>query len=198
MSGRRGMKRWVTFGVGIVLAGALASAVVASRIDDGSDLIAAIEEAPLTQVANIDAADGSGELGVFVQTTETGHLCVWEAPSATSRQRGGGCNTADDPLNGSPISATLSYDGGPATSSVKTATVFGLAAPEVAQVDVLMSDGSSRTVKLKKAKIGSDEFRAFGHRIRKSDLRKGIGPTAIVAYDASGAELARQPTGIGG
>jgi len=198
MSGRRGMKRWVTFGVGIVLAGALASAVVASRIDDGSDLVAAIEEAPLTQVASIDAADSAGELGVFVQTTETGHLCVWEAPSATSRQRGGGCNTADDPLNGSAISATLSYDGGPAISSVKTATVFGLTAPEVAQVDVLMSDGSSRTVKLRKAKIASDEFRAFGHRIRKSDLRKGIGPTAIVAYDASGAELARQPTGIGG
>jgi hypothetical protein len=198
MSGRRDMKRWVTFGVGIVLAGALASAVVASRFDDGSDLIAAIEGAPLTQVANIDAADGVGELGVFVQTTETGHLCVWEAPSATSRQRGGGCNTADDPLNGSAISATLSYDGGPDISSVTTATLFGLAAAEVARAAVVMSDGSSRTIKLKKAKIGSDEFRAFGHRIRKSDLRKSIGPAAIVAYDASGAELARQPTGIGG
>ena len=198
MSGRRGTRHWVAFAVGIVVAGALASSVVASRIDDGSELIAAIDEAPLTQVANIDAGDGAAELGVFVQTTETGHLCVWEAPSATSRERGGGCNTADDPLNGSAISATLSYDGGPVISSVTTATLFGLAAAEVERAAVLMSDGGSRTIKLKRTRIGSDEFRAFGHRIRKSDLKKGIGPIAIVAFDANGVELGRQPTGIGG
>jgi hypothetical protein len=198
MSDKRGTRQWLALGVAVLVAGAVASAVVASRIDDGSDLVAAIEEAPLTRVANIDAADGAAELGVFVQTTETGHVCVWEAPSATSRERGGGCNTADDPLNGSAISATLSYDGGPDISSVKSATLFGLAAAEVAEVEVLMTDGSSRSVKLKKTKVGSDEFRAFGHRIRKSDLKKGIGPIAIVAFDANGVALGRQPTGIGG
>jgi hypothetical protein len=198
MSGKRGTRQWLALGVAVLVAGAVASAVVASRIDDGSDLVAAIEEAPLTRVANIDAADGAAELGVFVQTTETGHVCVWEAPSATSRERGGGCNTADDPLNGSAISATLSYDGGPDISSVKSATLFGLAAAEVAEVAVLMTDGSSRSVKLKKTRVGSDDFRAFGHRIRKSDLRKDNGPIAIVAFDANGVELGRQPTGIGG
>jgi hypothetical protein len=198
MSGKRGTRHWLALGIAVLVAGALASAVVASRTDDGSDLIAAIDEAPLTQVATIDAADGAAELGVFVQTAKTGHVCVWEAPSATSRERGGGCNTADDPLNGSAISATLSYDGGPGISSVKSATLFGLAAAEVAQVAVLMTDGGSRAVTLKKTKVGSDEFRAFGHRIRKSDLKKGIGPIAIVAFDANGVELGRQPTGIGG
>ena len=72
MSGRRG-RSWLVLGVGIVLAGALASAVVASRIDDGSDVVAAIDEAPLTRVADIESADGAAELGVYAQVTETGH-----------------------------------------------------------------------------------------------------------------------------
>jgi hypothetical protein len=197
MSGKRTTKRWAAAGLGLVCAGALASAVVAARVDDGSDLVAAIEEAPMTHVADIAAGDGAPGRGVYVQRTETGHLCVWEAPSATSRQRGGGCNTADDPLNGAPISATLSYDGGPAIAGVSEATLFGLADAGVARVGVLMSDGTSREVKLKKARIGSDEFQAFGYRFKKADLRKGIGPVAVVAVDAAGIELGRQPTGIG-
>ncbi len=113
-------------------------------------------------------------------------------------RHGGGCNSVDDPLNGSALSATLSYDGGPAIGDVKSATLFGLTAPGVARARVLMSDGSSREVKLKKAKVGSDEFQAFGYRFKKADLKRGIGPIAIVAFDANGVELGRQPTGIGG
>ena len=100
MSGRRTIGRWSALGAAAVLACALATAVVASRIEDGSELTAAIDEAPLTRVADIEAADGIPRRGVYVQLTETGHLCVWEASSATSRDRGGGCNTTDDPLNG--------------------------------------------------------------------------------------------------
>jgi hypothetical protein len=197
MSGRRGVNRWVALGVAVVVAGAFASAVVASRNDDGSDLIAAIEDAPLNRVAEIEAGDGASGRGVFVQETKTGHICVWEASSANSGQRGGGCNTADDPLNGEALSATLSYDGGPGIARVTGATVFGLAASHVADMRVLMTDGSSRHVKLRKAKVGADEFKAFGYRFKKADLKRGIGPIAIVAYDATGAELGRQPTGIG-
>jgi len=198
MFDRRGERRWLAVGIGVVLAGVLASAVVAARSDDGSALSAAIGETSLTQVAEVPAADGASGRGVFVQLTNTGHLCVWEALSATSRERGGGCNTADDPLNGNAISATLSYDGGPATADVQSASIFGLASADVASASVSMSDGSSRAIKVKKAKVGSDDFQAFGYRFKKSDLKKGIGPTAIVAYDASGVELGRQPTGIGG
>ena len=46
-------------------------------------------------------------------------------------------------------------------------------------------------------KVGADEFQAFAYRFKKVDLRNGVGPTAIVAYDAGGAEIGRQPTGIG-
>ena len=190
-------RRWLVALVVVVVVGAVASAVVASSFDDGSSLTAAIDEAPLTRVADIAADDGGPALGVYAQLTDTGHLCVWEAPFATSRQRGGGCNTVDDPLNGRPVSFTLSYDGGPATVDVRNATLFGLALDEVASVRVLMSDGSWQAVKLRKTKVGADEFKAFGLRLKTAVLKKGIEPTAVVAFDASGVELGRQATGIG-
>lgn len=190
-------RRWVVGIACVVAFGALASAVVAGQFDDGSDLATAIGEAPLQRVAVIEAEDDAPALGVFAQLTETGHICLWEAPTPTSTQRGGGCNTADDPLNGQPVSGTLSYDGGPAVSTVRRASVFGLALSRVTSVRVLMTDGTVRSVRLKKAKIGSNEFQAFGYRFRRTDLRKGNGPVAIVAYDADGHEIGRQPTGIG-
>jgi hypothetical protein len=156
-----------------------------------------MDDATMTRVADIEAAEGAPSRGVFVQLTRTGHVCVWEAPSAASRERGGGCNSVDDPLNGSVLSATLSYDGGPAISDVRSASLFGLAASEVARASVLMRDGTYRAIKLKNAKVGSDEFQAFGYRFKKSDLKSGIGPVAIVAFDPTGNELGRQTTGIG-
>lgn len=191
------IRRVAAIGVAVVLAGLLAGAVIASRLDDGSGLAAAIEDAPLIRVADIAAEDGSPGRGVYVQTTRTGHLCVWEAPTASSRQRGGGCNTVDDPLNGEPISFTLSYDGGPALADVRGATLFGLASVDVARASVLMSDGTERAIRLRGASVSGTNFLAFGFRFRKADLRKGLGPTAVIVRDASGVELGRQPTGIG-
>jgi hypothetical protein len=192
------IRRVAALGVAVILAGLLAGAVIGSRLDDASDLAAAIEEAPLVRIADIAAQDGSPGRGVYVQATRTGHICVWEAPTATSRQRGGGCNTADDPLNGEPLSFTLSYDGGPAVADVRAATLFGLAAADVARASVLMSDGTEREIRLRRANVSGTDYLAFGYRIQRSDLRKGVGPTAVIARDASGVELGRQPTGIGG
>ena len=191
------IRRVAAVGVAVILAGLLAGAVIGSRLDDGSDLAAAIEEAALVRVADIAPEGGIPGRGVYVQTTRTGHICVWEAPTATSRQRGGGCNTADDPLNGEPLSFTLSYEGGPAIADVRTATLFGLAAADVARASVLMSDGTERDVRLRRARVSGTDYLAFGYRIRRSDLRKGVGPTAVIARDASGVELGRQSTGIG-
>jgi hypothetical protein len=177
----------------------LATGVIASqfRSVDPPAFHAALDSGEVMRVADVEAGDALPSEGVFARLTETGQLCVWEAPSATSPDGGGGCNAADDPLNGNALSATLSYDGGPAVRDVKRATLFGLTGPTVARAKVLMSDGSSREVKLKKARVGSADFKAFGYRFKKADLEKGIGPTAIVAFDASGAEVVRQQTGIG-
>lgn len=195
--GGRGLRRWLALVLGVVIAGSVAGAVVAGQFDDGSQLSAAIEESELVKVADIPSSDGAPAKGVYVQLTRTGHLCVWESVSATSRERGGGCNTVDDPLNGQALSFTLSYDGGPAVADVRTATLFGLATPQVARAAVLMSDQSRHDVRLRDVRIGEADYRAFGYRLKRTDLKKGIGPIAVIALDASGAEIGRQTTGIG-
>ena len=198
---RPGLVRRVAIaGAVLVAAGVVTGAVVASRIewsDNAARLDAALVEAQPIQLADIPAADGLPERGVFAQVTSTGHFCLSDAPLGSPRMGGGGCNPADDPLGGSSISASLAYDGGPAIEAVTDARLIGLASADVTSVRVLMSDGTSRAIKLKKAKVGSDELAVFGYRFKKSDLKKGIGPAAIVALDKNGVEVGRQATGIG-
>jgi hypothetical protein len=157
----------------------------------------AIDSGAMIKVAEVPGTDGESARGVFVQELETGHVCVWDAPSASSRARQGGCNSSDDPLGGSAVSASLAYDGGPAIEAVRDARLSGLARADSARIVVLMTDGTERSVRLQKAALKSGDFVAFGYRIRKADLKRGIGPIAVVAFDANGTELGRQTTGIG-
>jgi hypothetical protein len=200
-SGNKGRRR-VTAALGaLVIAGVLAGGVIAGRsvwTDEAVRLDAALAEAPATTLVEIPGTDGLPDRGVFAQVTSTGYLCLSDAPLHSPEAGGGGCNPADDPLGGRELSVSLGYDGGPAIQDVTDARLIGLASSGVASLRVLMSDGSQRKVKLRKAKLGSNEFQAFGVRFRKSDLRKGIGPAAVVAFDASGIEIDRQPTGFGG
>lgn len=195
-------RRRVAIGLAVVLAaGVVVGGVIAGGVDWSgrqAQLDVALTGADPVKLADIPAAEGSPARGVFAQVTSTGLFCLSDAPIGSPLKGGGGCNAADDPLGGDSISASLAYDGGPGIASVTDARLIGLASVEVASVLVLMSDGSTRAIKLKTAKVGSDEFQAFGYRFKKSDLRKGIGPSAIVAYDAAGTEIGRQPTGIGG
>ena len=184
----------------LVAGGALVGAVVAAQVGQPvpHGLEAAIANEPLVKVLDLPDASGAPSRSMFVQPTSAGFLCVWDAPNALSRMRQGGCNPSDDPLAGRSISASLAYDGGPAIDGVDDARLIGLAVANTARIHVEMSDGTVRTVKLKKTKAGSNEFQAFGYRFKNQDLRNGIGPIAIVAFDASGTEIGRQPTGIGG
>jgi hypothetical protein len=188
----------------VIAAALLAAAVVTGSVvagqfrqTDPEAFQEGLATSEVMRVADIAAADGLAGHGVFVQVTETGQVCLWDAPSASSLERGGGCNPADDPLGGSELSASLAYEGGPTLASVRDARLVGLAASDVAAVEVLMSDSTRRGVRLRTATIGSSAFRAFGYRFSRSDLRRGVGPTAVVALDSSGAEVARQVTGIG-
>ena len=192
--------RWLLVSAILVLSAAVVvGSVVAGqfRAPDAAAYERDLETGSVIRVAEIAAVDGLPARGVFVQETDDGLLCLWDAPTATSPERGGGCNPGDDPLGGSPISASLAYEGGPTVESVRDARISGLAAPRVASVRTLMSDGTFRSIKLKRSLVGSLELHAFGYRIRRADLRRGIGPTAIVAYDDTGAEVGRQTTGIG-
>jgi hypothetical protein len=53
-------------------------------------------------------------------------------------------------------------------------------------------------VSLRQAELGTYEFQAFGYRMRRSDLRLGLEPVAVVALDSAGSEIARQTTGFAG
>jgi hypothetical protein len=199
-SRRRHGRRIAAIAGGIVAAGILASSVIAGGMvwfDDASRLETALADAPPSKLVEIPSSDGRAARGVFAQVTSTGHLCLSDAPLAAPELGGGGCNAADDPLAGGELSASLAYEGGPSIEDVKDARVIGLASLDVMSVRVEMSDGSSRDIKLKNADIGSDEFLAFGYRVKKSDLKRGIGPVAVIAVGPNGVELDRQTTGIG-
>lgn len=180
-------------------AATLASGVVAGqfRSTDPKSFHHALANGEVVRVADIAAGDGFRGRGVFVQTTDSGLLCLWDAPSASSLQKQGGCNSVDDPLGGSALLVSLAYDGGPEVEDTRDARLIGLAASGVTAVEVLMSDGTRRRVRLMKTRLGSVDYVAFGYRIKNADMRKGIGPTAVTAKDAAGTELARQATGIG-
>lgn len=186
--------------VAFVLSGAVVGGVVAGGLDwagNAERFEDALVAAQPTRVADIAAADGLPARGVYAQVTSTGHFCLSDAPTASPLMGGGGCNAADDPLGGRNLSVSLSYDGGPAVETVSDARLIGLASQLATNVRILMSDGTWRPVRLRQARVASDEFRAFGYRFRRSDLKKGVGPVAIVAFGASGAEIDRQTTGIG-
>jgi hypothetical protein len=196
-------RKWILLVTGVVAGGILASAVVAARFAGGEheNLMAAAAEEPVVRVAEFEPSAGLPARGVFVQSTSTGHLCLWDAPVASPRARQGGCNRSDDPLGGRKMFISLSYEGGPAAEQVSDARLIGLVGREVASVQVLMTNGSVRTVPLKRAVAVSSaagSFRAFGYRFTAADLKRHLGPTAVLALDASGRELERQTTGFGG
>lgn len=183
------------------LAAVLAGGVLAAQLSGSGDpdgLVSAIGEEPVAKIADIAAEPGLSARGVFVQRTSTGHLCLWDSPSATSRARQGGCNSADDPLGGRELVISFAYDGGPDARNVRDARLIGIASARVAQVSVLMSDGTQREISLRTANVAGDDYRAFGYRIKRADLRRNVTPKAVVAVDSSGREIDRQATGFAG
>lgn len=183
---------------GSLLVGSVVAAQRGGNPPDAAKVEAAIAAARMTRVADVAGGEGFARRGVFIQELDTGDLCVWDAASASSPDRQGGCNSIDEPLGGSAVSANLAYEGGPAIENVRDARLSGLASSSAASVVVLMSDSSLRTLRLKPIHLDAGDFAAFGYRFKKSDLRSGIGPIAVIARAAGGKELGRQPTGIGG
>jgi hypothetical protein len=59
-----------------------------------------------------------------------------------------------------------------------------------------MSDGSRRSLALRKVPASIGDFRVFAHRFGRGQLAHGATPVAVVAYDADGNELDRQATGF--
>jgi hypothetical protein len=195
-------RRWYALVLGgTALALLLTGGVVAAQLrpfESPEVFDSALRNSEMVRVADITSADGKPARGVFVQRTPTGLFCLTDAESAGDVSRGGGCNAAAEPLGGEEVFISFAYEGGPALADVRDARLIGLASLEVSAVDVLMNDASRRRVRLRDAKIGGEAYRAFGYRFKKSDLRRGASPTAVIALDKTGREIDRQPTGFGG
>jgi hypothetical protein len=189
----------VAAGAALVLLGTAGGVIASAVTGPGADIEAlesATRTAPMVRLADVEAGNGKAARGVFSQVTSTGHFCLWDAPSASSPQRMGGCNPADDPLGGHPLSASFAYDGGPDPASVTDARLIGLVADEASFVHVVMSDGSRIELGLRRVPRSTGDFRVFAHRFGRGQIRHGVTPTAVVALDADGNELDRQATGF--
>ena len=199
---KRNARRLVALAVGLVAAVVLAGAVVAGQGGGipSDDFQAALRNDASIRVADIPAQGALPARGVFVQPTSTGHLCLWDAPSAASRAKQGGCNRADDPLAGRKLTISLAFDGGPDVHAIDDARLVGLAAGEIASLQVLMSDGTRRAIPMRREVAFASEagqFRAFGYRFPASDFKRGLAPTSVIALDEHGAEVERLTTGYG-
>jgi hypothetical protein len=198
----RPRKRWLALGIAVVLACVFAAGLAASQLGSGPpppDVVAlasASGVAPMIRIADIAPGNGQAARGVFAQITSVGQFCLWDAPSASSSARGGGCNPVDDPLGGHPLSASFAYDGGPAPADVKDARLIGLVAKDVADVDVVMSDGSRLKLALRRVPSSVGDFLVFAHRFGRGQLAHGTTPTAVIALDANGTQIDRQATGF--
>jgi hypothetical protein len=195
-------RRSIVLFIGLLLGGAvLAGGVVAAQFRElasPEELDAAFRDAPMVKVADIPAGHGLSGRGVFLQSTSTGLLCLWDASSAAAVARQGGCNPQDDPLGGRKLFISFAYDGGPASTSVTDARLIGLVSADVSAVEVAMSDGTRRKIALRKSSVATHDYGAFGHRISSSDLKRGVTPTAVVAFNEAGQEIDRQATGVAG
>jgi len=194
-------RRWIV-ALGVIATGGIcAGAVIAAQVRGPGipqGLEAAIEAEPLVLVADLPARNGQAKRGVFVQPTSAGFVCLWDAPSASSPARQGGCNPSNDPFAGRELFVNFVYDGGPAVSDVRDARLSGLVSQAVARAQVVMSDGTQRSLVLRGASVGGKSYRGFGYRLGRTDLQMGVGPIAVVALDESGAEIDRQTTGFNG
>lgn len=196
-------KKWIALPVTVaataaagVLTGIGVLSATASSESPGQSAAAALERNGLgARIATFAAGNGAPERGVYLAQLEDGRTCLMDA-DAGGRTAGGGCSRGDDALDGEPFSATFMYDGGPDPSSVTDARLAGLVAPSVARIFAVMSNGSTRTLPLSEKGVASTSYRVFAFRVSRGDLRNGVTPTAIVAYDRQGTELARQSTGL--
>ena len=194
----RDLGRVAVLVVVVCATGLLAGGVVAARLAfpaSTEQLDRELRTGALERVADIPAAPGVSRRAVFVQRSG-GLVCLWDAPSATALTRQGSCNLESDPLDGRELFVSFSYDGGTAISDVTDARLIGIASTDVARAQIELSDGSRRDVALTRARVGSADYRAFGYRMRPSDLRRGIELAAVVGLDAAGQEIDRQTIGF--
>lgn len=199
----RGRKVWVIFFACVLAGGTTGVVTSAVRGGNGKETLdpAAVEAATASgvavKVATFPPLAGREGRAVFMRKTSNGLLCLWDAPDGR-REGPGGCNRASDPFGGRKMMISLAWDGGPALSTITDARLIGIVAVDVDAVTVRMSDGSTRSVALTGSQAGthSDFYRAFAYRVQPADIRAGIEPISVSAFDDTGKLIDQQNTGL--
>ena len=189
----------VAVGLGLALGG-IASGVYRAAGTPSATPDVRSRASTVLPVAQFPSETGRPDRQVVIQRTPDGYLCVWDSPDGTAEHGVGGCNPAADPLGGRKLFVSLTYDGGPAVATVHDARLSGIAAPDVAVAELVMSDGSTRAILLSRAStrgLAGKDFRSFAYRVRQSDILKSVTPVEVLVLDAGGKVIDRQVTGIG-
>jgi len=154
-----------------------------------------IRDGKLTKVAEVPGPPSASRRSIFVERAG-GQLCLWDAPDARGLIRQGGCNPESDPFAGGQMFVSFSYEGGPKAQDVRDARLIGLLSSSVAESSVALSDGTVRTLALRPAPQAGNGLQYFAYRLDPRDLRRGIGPTMVRAFDSNGRLLDSDPTGF--
>ena len=200
-------RRTITVALAACMAGGLAAGGVATAVFRTAGTPSATpdisprngDRGVLTRFAH---AAGREDRMVLLQRTADGYVCLWDTPDTSNARGVGGCNPAASPLGGRKLFVSLAFDGGPAVSDAHDARLSGLVAPDVAAAEVVMTDGSTRSLPIAPLAVSArslagGSYRAFAYRVADADLQSGIGPVAVVARNSKGEVVDRQATGIG-
>jgi len=132
---------------------------------------------------------GGRERGVYLAKTRDGRqLCLFDTDLATGDQ-GGGCNDADALFGEQSIVISLAYEGGPTRTTIRDVRIIGLATPSVDSVAVELSNGERQPVRLTRDQ-------GFAWVMPQADVRRGLEPVGVVAFDQTGRVLDRAQTGF--
>jgi hypothetical protein len=195
-------KRRVTLAAAAVVALVAAFSVYAATaaLLDGPDAtVSDLTTGAVVQIGTFPAT-GSGEKRVMLlQQTNNGLVCLWDAPSADSPERLGGCNPITDALgNSTSLWASTQFDGGPRPEDVTDLRLMGIANADVAAVHLQMSNGASLAIPFagREVIINGGRFKTFSYRLPDKDLATDDAPTAVIATDSSGDAIGTQKTGL--
>lgn len=116
---------------------------------------------------------------VFLTRTRDGRLICLRDTNLRNGEQGGGCNSASDFFAGRELQINLAFDGGPSVEDVTDARIVGVVTERVARVEIMNWNGEIGSVAI-------TPDRGFAYVVPRAELRNGVQPTDVVAYDTGG------------
>ena len=128
---------------------------------------------------------GGGTYGVATFTNADGQLCIGER--IPREGQGFSCTTREQLFSAGPVALSVGSRQGPTTPAGEweTAWVFGVAASNVAFLELLSTDCSRQ-------RLHPDDTGVFYHLVTPGDFRRGAWPYRLYAYADNGQAVWRR------